>query len=58
MKARRFLAVVLAVILLLLGLGGAAWWLVWQRSPLQLEHRALASPRAARFVPRDVDFSL
>lgn len=58
MKARRFLAVVLAVILVLLALGGAAWWLVWQRSPLQLQHRALTTPRAARFVPRDVDLSL
>jgi hypothetical protein len=58
MKARRFLAVVLAVILVLLGLGGAAWWLVWQRSPLQLQHRPLTPPRAARFVPRDADLSL
>ncbi|MCP9926758.1 DUF3352 domain-containing protein [Cyanobium sp. CH-040] len=58
MKARRFLAVVLAVILVLLGLGGAAWWLVWQRSPLQLQQRALTVPRAARFVPRDADLSL
>jgi hypothetical protein len=58
MKARRFLAVVLAVILVLLGLGGAAWWLVWQRSPLQLQHRPLAPPRAARFVPRDASLSL
>ncbi|MFO8237391.1 MAG: DUF3352 domain-containing protein [Prochlorococcaceae cyanobacterium] len=58
MKARRFLAVVLAVILVLLALGGAAWWLVWQRSPLQLQQQALTSPRSARFVPRDVDLSL
>ncbi len=58
MKARRFLAVVLTVVLVLLGLGGAAWWLVWQRSPLQLQHRALTLPRSARFVPRDVDLSL
>ncbi len=58
MKARRFLAVVLAVILVLLGLGGTAWWLVWQRSPLQLQQRDLLMPRAARFVPRDVDLSL
>ncbi|MEO1003783.1 MAG: DUF3352 domain-containing protein [Cyanobacteria bacterium J06638_7] len=58
MKARRFLAVVLALILVLLTLGGAAWWLVWQRSPLQLQHRPLVPPRAARFVPRDVDLSL
>lgn len=58
MKARRFLAVVLAVSLLLLGLGVGAWWLVWQRSPLQLQHRRLELPRAARFVPRDAALSL
>jgi hypothetical protein len=57
MKARRFLAVVLAVTVLLFGLGAGAWWLVWQRSPLQLQHRRLALPRAARFVPRDAAFS-
>ncbi len=58
MKARRFLAVVLALSLLLLGLGAGAWWLLWQRSPLQLQHRALVVPRAARFVPRDAALSL
>lgn len=58
MKARRFLAVVLAVILTLLALAGGAWWLVWQRSPLQLQQQALTAPRSARFVPRDVEFSL
>jgi hypothetical protein len=58
MKARRFLAVVLAVILVLLALGGAAWWLVWQHSPLQLQRQALTAPRSARFVPRDADLSL
>ncbi|MBM5825004.1 MAG: DUF3352 domain-containing protein [Cyanobacteria bacterium M_surface_10_m2_119] len=57
MKARRFLAVVLAVTLLLLGLGAGAWWLVWQRSPLQLQHRPLVPPRSARFVPRDAALS-
>jgi hypothetical protein len=57
MKARRFLAVVLAVTLLLLGLAGAAWWLVWQRSPLQLQQRPLTPPRSARFVPRDAALS-
>ena len=57
MKARRFLAVVLAVTLLLLGLGAGAWWLVWQRSPLQLQHRELHPPRSARFVPRDAALS-
>jgi hypothetical protein len=58
MNARRFLAVVLAVTVLLLGLGAGAWWLVWQRSPLQLQHRRLELPRAARFVPRDAALSL
>ena len=57
MKARRFLAVVLAVTLLLLGLAGGAWWLVWQRSPLQLQQRPLSPPRSARFVPRDAALS-
>lgn len=57
MKARRFLAVVLAVTLLLLGLAAGAWWLVWQRSPLQLQQRQLVPPRAARFVPRDAALS-
>jgi hypothetical protein len=57
MKARRFLAVVLAVTLLLLGVAGAAWWLVWQRSPLQLQQRPLPPPRSARFVPRDAALS-
>ena len=58
MKARPFLAMVLALLLLALGLGGALWWQVWQRSPLQLQHRALALPRAARFVPRDAPLAL
>jgi len=57
MKARRFLAVVLTVTLVLLGLGVGAWWMTWQRSPLQLQHQALSMPRAARFVPRDAPFS-
>jgi hypothetical protein len=57
MKARRFLAVVLAVTLVLLGLAAGAWWLVWQRSPLQLQQRPLTPPRAARFVPRDAALS-
>ena len=58
MKARRFLAIVLAVALLLLGLGAAAWWLVLARSPLQLQHQPLAVPAAARFVPRQAPLSL
>jgi hypothetical protein len=58
MKARPFLAVVLAGTLLLLGLGVAGWWQVWQRSPLRLQHQALAVPRAARFVPRQAPLAL
>jgi len=58
MKARPFLASLLAVLLLALSLGAAGWWLVWQRSPLQLQHRALLLPRAARFIPRDAALSL
>ena len=58
MKGRPFLAVVLALVLLLSGLGLGGWWLVWQRSPLQLQHRALQVPVAARFVPRQAHLSL
>jgi hypothetical protein len=58
MKARPFLAVLLALGLLVLSLGAAGWWLVWQRSPLGLQHRAPHLPRAARFVPRQAPFSL
>ena len=58
MKARPFLAVVLAVALLLLSLAAGGWWLVLQRSPLQLQHQQLVSPRAARFVPRQAALSL
>lgn len=57
MKGRAFLAVLLTGILLLLSLAAAGWWLVWQRSPLQLQHQVLALPRAARFVPRQAPFS-
>ncbi|EDY38344.1 conserved hypothetical protein [Cyanobium sp. PCC 7001] len=53
MRARPFLALVLAVTLSLLGLALTAGWLLWQRSPLQLQAQALSLPRAARFVPRD-----
>jgi hypothetical protein len=41
MKARPFLAVVLAVALLLLSLAAGGWWLVLQHSPLQLQHQQL-----------------
>jgi hypothetical protein len=58
MKARPFLAVVLAVTLLLAGLGLAGWWLVWQRSPLRLQHLPLTPPGIARFVPRDAPLAL
>jgi hypothetical protein len=58
MKARRFLAIVLAVALLLLGLGAGAWWWVLGRSPLQLQHQPLSVPVAARFVPRQAPLSL
>jgi hypothetical protein len=58
MKARPFLAVLLSLALGLLGLGGGAWWLVLNRSPLQLQHRPLAVPLAARFVPRQAPLSL
>ncbi len=58
MKARPFLAVVLAAALLLLSLAAGGWWLVLQRSPLQLQHQLLTAPRAARFVPRQTPLSL
>ena len=58
MKARPFLAVLLSLALGLLGLGGGAWWLVLNRSPLQLQHRGLVVPLAARFVPRQAPLSL
>ncbi len=58
MKGRSFLALLLALILGLSGLGLGAWWLVWQRSPLQLQHRPLALPAEARFVPRSAALAL
>jgi hypothetical protein len=58
MKARPFLAVLLSLALGLLGLGGGAWWLVLNRSPLQLRQRPLAVPLAARFVPRQAPLGL
>ena len=58
MKARRFLAVVLAAVLVLLSLGLGGWWWVLQRSPLQLQHQALTVPRAARFIPQQAALSL
>ena len=58
MKARPFLAVLLALGLLALSLGCAGWWLVGQRGPLALQHRASSLPRAARFVPGQAPLSL
>ncbi len=58
MKGRPFLAVLLVVALLTLGLGWGGWWLVWRRSPLQLQRQILTVPRAARFVPRQAPLSL
>ncbi|MEB3307341.1 MAG: DUF3352 domain-containing protein [Cyanobacteriota bacterium] len=58
MKARRFLATLLAGALTLLGLGFGGWWLVLTRSPLRLQHQALPVPVAARFVPRLSPLSL
>ncbi|MEB3256467.1 MAG: DUF3352 domain-containing protein [Synechococcaceae cyanobacterium] len=58
MKGRPFLAVVLALALLASGLGLGGWALVLRRSPLALQHQALALPRAARFVPAQVPLAL
>ena len=58
MKGRPFLAVLLVVALLALGLGWSGWWLVWRRGPLRLQHHTLTVPRAARFVPRQAPLSL
>ena len=58
MKARPFLAAVLAAAVLLFGLGIGGWWLLLQRSPLALQQHPLSLPLAARFVPRSVPLSL
>ena len=58
MKARPFLAAVLAAAVLLFGLGIGGWWLLLQRSPLALQQHTLSLPLAARFVPRSVPLSL
>ena len=58
MKARPFLAAVLAVAMALLGLGSAGWWALWQRGPLALQHQPLHVPLAARFVPRTAPLSV
>ena len=58
MKARPFLAAVLAAALALLSLGAAGWWLLLQHSPLGLQNQRLALPLAARFVPRTAPLSV
>ncbi|MFM1800222.1 MAG: hypothetical protein RLZZ117_2500 [Cyanobacteriota bacterium] len=58
MKGRPFLAVLLVIALLTLGLGWGGWWLVWRRGPLRLQHQLLTVPGAARFVPRQAPLSL
>ncbi|MEB3277011.1 MAG: DUF3352 domain-containing protein [Cyanobacteriota bacterium] len=58
MRARPFLAVVLALALSLLALAGVGWWWVLAHSPLQLQHQSLSLPLAARFVPRQAPLSL
>jgi hypothetical protein len=58
MKARPFLAVVLAVAVALLSSAALGWWLVWAHSPLQLQRQPLTVPMAARFVPRQAALTL
>ncbi len=58
MKARPFLAAVLAAAVLLFGLGIGGWWLLLARSPLALQQHPLSLPLAAQFVPRSVPLSL
>ena len=58
MKARPFLALVLAGVLALLSLGLGSWWWVVRRSPLHLQHQSLAVPLASRFVPRQAPLTL
>ncbi|MCP9772562.1 DUF3352 domain-containing protein [Synechococcus sp. Tobar12-5m-g] len=58
MKVRPFLLLLLAVALLLLTLGLGGWWLVVRQSPLNLQHRSLVMPEAARFIPRNAPLSL
>jgi len=58
MKARPFLAVVLAAAFALVSSGVLAWWLLWQRGPLALQRQPLQIPLAARFVPRTAPLSI
>ena len=58
MKARPFLAALLAAALALLSFGFAAWWLLLEHGPLGLQSQSLQLPLAARFVPRTAPLSL
>ena len=58
MKARPFLAALLAAALALLSFGFAAWWLLLERGPLALQSQTLQQPLAARFVPRTAPLTL
>ena len=58
MKARPFLAAVLAAAVALLSLGVVGWWSLWHLSPLGLQNQPLQLPLAARFVPRTAPLSL
>ena len=58
MKARPFLALILAVSTVAFGLGLSGWWLVVRQGPLALAHHPLSMPRAAQFVPRQAPLSL
>jgi hypothetical protein len=58
MKARPFLAVVLAAAFALISSGVLAWWLLWQHGPLALQRQPLQIPLAARFVPRTAPLSI
>lgn len=56
MVLRRSLAVLLALSLALVGVGG--WWWLQRQSPLQLRRQTLQMPAAARFLPRDAALSV
>jgi hypothetical protein len=58
MKARSFLLVVAAAVLVLLTTALGLWWAMAQQSPLKLVGQPLVLPRAARFVPKDASLSL
>ncbi|QEY32866.1 DUF3352 domain-containing protein [Synechococcus sp. RSCCF101] len=58
MAARRFLATLLAVALVGLGLGTGGWLLALRQSPLHQARQALSVPEAARFIPRRAPLTL